>query len=125
MENIIKKAISIRWDINIESVLEIEELGKYISEKLLWWIPLWWRKLYIYDEVPAITCVNLLWMQVILSGYPTSVPNGIYSLDFQAQFFDKERWENYFNFSSYLHALCKEKLECDEIQIYPLVKRNI
>ena len=57
--------------LRIRSVLELEEVGWIISDRVLGGVPLGGRADYIRDEVPAIyTRTRVLGMEFILQGEP-------------------------------------------------------
>ena len=64
------KTLYITAFVSIKSPLDIESLGRIISERIAGGISFRGLDEYIYDEIPAIYINNILGCRLILLGYP-------------------------------------------------------
>lgn len=111
----------IKGSIIFESSLNIVDLGKLISRRLLGGIPLTGLEERIYNEVPAIFTKDLfLEMRIILSGYSGFDKEYGYELiieldDFRTIF--KTKKSKIIDMADYLKILFKHELsQCKEIK---------
>jgi len=101
------------WEVMLKTNFTLEKLWKLVNWKILWGEILWGIDDNICEEIPTIYNTNYLWMRILLYGEPCMSSEYAYSLSFYQNFNFKEN----INITEFLIALCKEKLECDEIKI--------
>jgi hypothetical protein len=94
----------------IKSELDIETLGKLISEKLAGGLPFGGLEEYIRDEVPAVYINNILGCRLILLGFPGELGYNLELVEyhFPFHFFEEGKMPPTVDMSGNLYHLLKD-----------------
>jgi hypothetical protein len=94
----------------IKSELDIESLGKLLSEKLAGGLPFGGLKEYIRDEIPAVYINNILGCRLILLGFPGERGYNLELVehDFPFHFFEEGEMPATVDMSGNLYHLLKD-----------------
>jgi hypothetical protein len=90
--SLLHKTVFRKGFVFIQSDLDIEELGKLISQRLVGGLPFDGLDHYIRDEIPAIYIKDILGCRLILQGFPGEMGYNLVLEEgpFPHQLFEKE-----------------------------------